>query len=151
MPTLLYFLFMQIIPWRTRHLNKKIVKCMRSKSEWYSSLGSIICFLFVQSSVFYLFSHLCNQFYGGQGRVCDGNGLTHQPGVEWLSLPPGLLGSLVHRVQTQCSQISHWFKSVTGSTDSFQESLNTLKRDELNLRKLLVVATSSGKVRHFGA
>ncbi|XP_050691412.1 ER membrane protein complex subunit 1-like [Eriocheir sinensis] len=63
-------------------------------------------------------------------------------------LPPltGLLGSLVHRVQTQCSQISHWFKSVTGSTDSFQESLNTLKRDELNLRKLLVVATSSGKI-----
>ncbi|XP_069188557.1 ER membrane protein complex subunit 1 isoform X1 [Procambarus clarkii] len=63
-------------------------------------------------------------------------------------LPPrtGLVGSLVHRVKTQCSQIAHWFSSMVGSSDSFQASLHTLKRDELNLRKLLVVATGSGKI-----
>lgn len=113
----------------------KIVRYKGSGSEWYLSLGSVTCFLL--------------SFIGGLGRLVGVNCVTHMSGVEWLSLPPGLLGSLVHRVQTQCSQISHWFKSVTGSTDSFQESLNTLKRDELNLRKLLVVATSSGKVKIF--
>ncbi|XP_071519116.1 ER membrane protein complex subunit 1 [Panulirus ornatus] len=63
-------------------------------------------------------------------------------------LPPrtGLVGSLIHRVRTQCSHIAHWFSSLVGSSDSFQAALHTLKRDELNLRKLLVVATSSGKV-----
>ncbi|KAK7083530.1 DUF1620 superfamily [Halocaridina rubra] len=33
-----------------------------------------------------------------------------------------------------------------GSKDSFQESFGRLTRDQLNLRKLLVVATSSGKI-----
>ncbi|XP_042220933.1 ER membrane protein complex subunit 1-like [Homarus americanus] len=63
-------------------------------------------------------------------------------------LPPrtGLVGSLVHRVRTQCTQIAHWFSSLVGSTDSFEAALHALKRDELNLRKLLVVATGSGKI-----
>nr|XP_053639999.1 ER membrane protein complex subunit 1-like isoform X1 [Cherax quadricarinatus] len=73
----------------------------------------------------------------------DGANINYQE-----QLPPrtGLMGSLIHRVKTQCSHITHWLSSLVGSSDSFEASLHTLKRDELNLRKLLVVATGSGKV-----
>lgn len=73
----------------------------------------------------------------------DGANINYQE-----QLPPrtGLMGSLIHRVKTQCSHITHWLSSLVGSSDSFEASLHTLKRDELNLRKLLVVATGSGKI-----
>ncbi|XP_066948980.1 ER membrane protein complex subunit 1 [Macrobrachium rosenbergii] len=65
---------------------------------------------------------------------------------EQLTPITGLVGSFVHRVKTQCTQIAHWVSALLGNKDSFEESFGTLTRDQLNLRKLLVVATSSGKI-----
>ncbi|XP_047502304.1 ER membrane protein complex subunit 1-like [Penaeus chinensis] len=73
----------------------------------------------------------------------DGNNINYH---DHLSPHAGLIGSFVHRIKTQFSQISHWFSTLVGSTDSFQAVMHTLERDQLNLRKLLVVVTSSGKI-----
>ncbi|KAK3852368.1 hypothetical protein Pcinc_041045 [Petrolisthes cinctipes] len=64
-----------------------------------------------------------------------------------LPASPDWVSSLVHRVRTQVSQVSHWVSLVMERSDStFPAPLHTLYRDQLNLRKLLVLATASGKI-----
>ncbi|XP_076040041.1 ER membrane protein complex subunit 1 [Oratosquilla oratoria] len=67
---------------------------------------------------------------------------------EQLSPHAGLLGSLLHRIKTQWTQVAMWLKSFLGSPESFLHAAHhhDLTRDEFNLRKLLVVATAGGKI-----
>ena len=62
----------------------------------------------------------------------------------------GIISSFMHRLKSQTSQMLNWANSLLGREDGFVHAGRTLTRDQFNMRKLIVVATKSGKVSLLG-